>query len=153
LPDVARFEWAVNLASNVREVVPLPPRALDAVPARAAAYMTLRLQPSLSFLNSAWPIDAIWQANRQTEAAVVDLASGGVMLQVRRAGDAVAWARMDPATFAFVTALAEGRVLGAAMVAATLQDPAFDLTGLVQRIFAGGLVVAYHFCRGQEAPQ
>jgi hypothetical protein len=154
LPDVARFEWAVNRAGGLREMAPLPPQALAAVPAPTAAWIALRLQPSLSYLHSPWPIDAIWQANRQEEAAAVDLAKGdGAMLQIRRAGDAVAWRRLAPAPFAFRAALAAGRLLGAAIAAATRADPAFDHAGMLQRIFADGLVVACCLSPGHGAPQ
>jgi len=143
LADVARFEWALNIAASMRDTAPLPPRALAEVPANEAAYVAFRLQPSLIYLTSPWPIDAIWQANQENEVSAVDLASGGARLEIRRADDGVAWRRLDAATFAFRTALADGLVLAAAMAGATLQDPAFDVTAAVQHLFAEGLVVAY----------
>jgi hypothetical protein len=151
LADVARFEWALNVAARVQEIVPLPPQALAAVPAKEAAYIALRLQPSLSYITSPWPIDEIWESNQQTEVAAVDLVSGGARLQVRRAGDAVAWVRLDLATFAFRKALADGLVLGAAVEAATIQDSWFDLAAALQDIFAEGLAVAYCLSPQQEA--
>jgi hypothetical protein len=143
LADVARFEWALNIAGTVREVAALPPQALAAVPADEAAYVALRLQPSVRYLGSPWPVDAIWQANQQNEVPAVDLASGGTNLEIRRARDAVAWRRLDPATFAFRTALADGLVLAAAMAAATSRDPDFDLAAALHHIFAEGLAVAH----------
>jgi len=107
-----------------------------------------RLQPSLSYLTSPRPIDAIWQANQENEVSPVDLASGGARLEIRRADDGVAWRRLDAASFAFRTALADGLVLAAAMAGATLQDPAFDVTAAVQHLFAEELVVA--FCLSSE---
>ena len=65
LSDVARFEWALNIAGTVREATRLQAEALAAVPAHEAAYVALRLQPSLSYFASPWPIDAIWQANNR----------------------------------------------------------------------------------------
>src|SRR5262249_35742811 len=59
LADVARFEWALNIAASVREAAPLPPQALAEAPTNEAAYVALRLQPSLSYVISPWPIDAI----------------------------------------------------------------------------------------------
>ena len=126
------------------------PEALAAVSAEQAAYVALRLQPSLSYLASAWPIDAIWQANQQNEVPTVDFSGGGTKLEVRRAGEAVAWRRLDPASFAFRTALADGLVVAAAMAAATLLDPAFDLAAAVQRVFAEGLATAYCLSPEQE---
>jgi hypothetical protein len=153
LADVARFEWALNIAATVREVTPLSLEALAAVPAEQAAYLALRLQPSLTYLTSPWPIDAIWQANQQSEVPTVDLASGGISLEVRRSGAAAAWRRLDPASFAFRTALADGFVLAAAMAGATPQDPAFDLAAAVQDVFAERLATAYCLSPEQEAPQ
>jgi hypothetical protein len=143
LADVARFEWALNIARTVREAAPLPLPELAAVPADKAAYVVLRLQASVRYLGSPWPIDAIWQANQQNEVPTVDLASGGANLEIRRARDAVAWRRLDPATFAFRTALADGLVLAAALAAATSRDPDFDLAAALHHIFAEGLAVDY----------
>ncbi len=143
LADVARFEWALKIAASVRDTAPLLPRTLAAVPANEAAHIAFRLQPSLSYLTCPWPIDAIWQANQENEVSPVDLASGGARLEIRRAEDGVVWRRLDAATFAFRTALADGLVLAAAMAGAALQDLAFDPVAAVQHLFAEGLVVAY----------
>ncbi len=143
----------INIAATVREVTPLSPVALAAVPAEQAANVALRLQPSLTYLTSPWPIDAIWRANQQSEVSTIDLASGGISLEVRRSGAAVAWRRLDPASFAFRTALADGFVLAAAMAGATLQDPAFDLAAAIQHVFAEGLATAYCLSPEEEAPQ
>jgi hypothetical protein len=153
LADVARFEWALNIAASVREAAPLPPQVLAEVPTNEAAYVALRLQPSLSYVTSSWPIDTIWQANQENEVPLIDLASGGARLEVRRVGDSVGWLRLDPSTFAFRTALTDGLVLAAAMAAATLQDPAFDLAAAVQKIFAEGLAVAYCLSSDQKTFQ
>jgi hypothetical protein len=143
LADVARFEWALNIAATVREAIPLRAETLVAIPPGEAAYIALRLQPSLSYFASPWPIDAIWQANKEDEVPPIDLASGGTSLEIRRAGEAVVWRRLDPGTFAFRTALADGLVLAAAMAVATLRDPAFDLTAGLRHIFGEGLAVAF----------
>jgi hypothetical protein len=153
LTDIARFEWALNIAGSVQEAAPLPPQAFAEVPTNEAAYVALRLQPSLSYVLSPWPIDAIWLANRQSEVPPVDLASGGARLEIRRDGDAVAWLRLHPATFAFRQALAEGLALAEAFTASTQQDPAFDLAAAVQHIFAEGLAVAYCLASERKTSQ
>jgi hypothetical protein len=140
LADVARFEWALNIAASVREAAPLPPQVLAEVPTNEVAYVALRLQPSLSYVTSPWPIDAIWQANQENEVPLVDLASSGARLEIRRVGDSVGWRRLDPATFT-------------AMAAATLQDPAFDLAAAVQNIFAERLAIAYCVLSDQKTFQ
>jgi hypothetical protein len=153
LPDVARFEWALSIAATVRDATPLQAEALAAIPAQQAAYVALRLQPSLSYFASPWPIDAIWQANKEDEVPPIDLASGGTSLEIRRAGEAVAWQRLDSGSFAFRTALADGLVLAAAMAFTTLRDPAFDLTAALRHVFAEGLAVAFVISPEQETPR
>jgi hypothetical protein len=153
LADVARFEWALNIAATLREETPLQAERLAAIPPAEAAYVALRLQPSLSYFESPWPIDAIWQANHEDEVPPIDLSRGGTSLQIRRAGAAVAWRRLDPGTFEFQTALADGLVLAAAMSAATLKDPAFDLTEALQQVFADGLAVGFVISPAQENRQ
>jgi hypothetical protein len=152
LADVARFEWALNIAATVREATPLQSEALAAVPAQQAAYVALRLQPSLSYFASPWPIDTIWQANKEDEVPTIDLTSGGASLEIRRAGEAVVWRRIDAGTFAFRTALADGLVLAAAMAAATLRDAAFDVTAALRHVFAERLAVAFVISPQQETP-
>ena len=144
LADVARFEWALKMAATVREATPLPIETLAAVPPERAACLAVRLQPSASYFTSRWAIDTIWQANQQSEVPTVDLTLGGTGIEIRRAGDGVAWRRLDPSILAFRTALANGVVLAAAATA-TLEDPAFDLAAALDCIFAEGLAVAFYF--------
>ncbi len=145
LADVARFEWALNVAATVREAAPLPIEALAAVPPERAAGLALRLQPSVSYFASGWPIDTIWQVNQQREVPTVDLARGGARIEIRRAGDAVDWRRLDPGTFAFRTALAGGLVLAAAAATAAAEDPTFDVAAALDRVFGEGLAVGFYF--------
>jgi hypothetical protein len=152
LADVARFEWALNIAATQRETTPLQAETLAAVPLGKAAYIGLRLQPSLSYFASPWPIDAIWQANKEEKVPPIDLTSGGANLEIRRSGEAVVWRRLDPATFAFRTALADGLVLAAAMTAATLTDPAFDLIAALRQVLGEGLAVGFVISPEQETP-
>ena len=72
----------------------------------------------------------------------VDLASGGVRLEVRRAGDVATVSALAAADYALRTALARGATLEDAAAAALGVDPHFDLTAalhalLDERIFTG----------------
>jgi hypothetical protein len=107
----------------------------------------------LSYFASPWPIDTIWQANQEDEVPPIDVASGGASLEIRRAGETVVWRRLDPGTFAFRTALADGLVLAAAMSAATLRDAAFDLTAALRHVFSEGLAVGFVISPKQEVPR
>jgi hypothetical protein len=70
----------------------------------------------------------------------VDLASGGVRLEVRRAGDVATVRSLAAGDYALRTALARGNTLEDAAAAALGVDPHFDLTAalhamLDERIF------------------
>jgi hypothetical protein len=145
LADVARFEWALNVAATVREAAPLPIEALAAVSPEKAADLAVRIQPSARYFASGWPIDRIWQANQESEVPAIDLVRGGTCIEIRRAGDAAAWRRLDPGTFAFRRAIADGLVLAGAATTATVEDPAFDLAAALDRVFGDGLVVGFYF--------
>jgi hypothetical protein len=145
LPEVARFEWALNVTATVREEASLPIEALAAVPPEKAAYLAMCLQPSVSYFTSGWPIDTIWQANQQSEVPTVDLAYGGARIEIRRAGNAVDWRPLDPGTLAFRRVLADGLVLAAAAATATVEDRAFDFAAALDRVFAEGLAVGLYF--------
>jgi hypothetical protein len=139
--DVARLEWALNSALAKGQPTPLRADTFAAIPAGEVAYVTLRLQPSLSYLASPWPIDAIWRANQADEVPTVDLAGGGANLEIRRDGEAVFWRRLNLGTFAFRKSLADGRVVAGALMAASLCDPVFDPAAALRDVFAEGLVV------------
>src|SRR5262249_32525180 len=125
LPDVARLEWAMNLAWHAPDVAPIARAALTHAP-------TIALHPSVTLLQSPWPVDAIWRAN-QAEATDdrVDLDSGGVRLQVWRAGDDVCLRSLAPAAFALREAIARTGELEAAAGAALTVDPDADLAALL----------------------
>jgi len=136
LADVARFEWALNIAATVREAAPLAGggarrgssaagRIRRAAPAAVAQLFRLVLADRRDLAGQ-----------QRDEVPPIDLASGGASLEIRRAGEAVGWRRLDPGTFAFRTALADGLVLAAAMAAATLRDPCFDLTTALRHVSA-----------------
>jgi hypothetical protein len=152
LPDVARFEWSLNIAATVPEEPPLQIAALATVPPEEAAHLALRLQPSAIFFTSVWPIDAIWEANRQAEVPTVDLAAGGTRIEIRRTGETVAWRRLDPGAYAFRTALADGLTLALAAGAAALRDGAFDLAAALESVFAEGVVIAFGNSPERESP-
>ena len=124
LPDVARLEWAMNAALHAPDVEPIAPEALRAP-------VTLALHPSVTLLQSPWPLDAIWRASQpDAESDAVDLDAGGVVLQVWRAGEEVAFRRLSAAGFAFRNALARSGQLHTAAEAALAADAGADLATL-----------------------
>jgi hypothetical protein len=143
LADVARLEWAVNAAAHAEDRTPLAPAALEAVAPEDAGRLVLRLEPSASWLRSPWPLDRIWRAN-QPDAdpdATVDLAAGGVTLEIRRGpDDAVTMRPLATGEFAFRAALGAGATLGVAADAGTAADPGFDLPAALRALLDEGLL-------------
>jgi hypothetical protein len=145
LPDVARLEWAMNVALNADDAAPLDPAALGAVPAANAGRLVLHFHPSIALLESPWPLDRLWTANQPESdpEEVVDLGAGGVRLEIRRRGDDVVWRTLDPATFAFRRALADGRPLEEAAGAALAVDAGFDLAAGLHDLLLEEAVVGW----------
>jgi hypothetical protein len=145
LPDVARLEWALHAAIHAEDVEPLDPARLRGLPEDELPQVMLCLDPSLAFLSSRWPIDRIFRANQPDAdpGIVVDLAVGGVYLEVRRIGDDAVFRALDRPTYAFRLALAEGHCLEEAAATALALDDSFDLAAAFQALFAEHLPIDF----------
>lgn len=145
LADVARLEWALNLARLAEDGPPLDRAALGRVEAARVPELTFVLDPSLVLLASPWPIDLIWRANQPgaDPDATVDLAAGGVRLEIRRAGDEVEIRRLDAGDYALRRALLDGLPLGQAAERAVTADPAFDLSRSLAVLLAERLLCGF----------
>jgi putative DNA-binding protein len=143
LPDVARLEWAMNRALHAEDAVTLAPRWLGAVPPDEVGRLKLRLHPSVTLLESPWPIDRIWRANQAgaDPEATVSLDGGGVRLEVYRVENDVAFRALPPGTYAFRQALASDLDLESAVEAARAADSSFDLTHALSDLLDDGLIV------------
>lgn len=145
LPDVARLEWAINVARHAEVIAPIDRRRLATVPVEDMPRLSFRLDPSLLLLASAWPVDAIWRAN-QGDAGVepaVDLGAGDVQLAVRRVGDDVIIRALDPASYAFREALRDGQTLEQAAAVALAIDARFDLTRAIHELLDTDLLTDF----------
>jgi putative DNA-binding protein len=152
LPDVARLEWALHAALHAEDVESLDPARLRGLPEDELPQVRLRLDPSLTLLSSRWPIDRIFRVN-QPEAdpsTVVDLAAGGVHLEVRRIGDDAVFRALDRPMYAFLLELAEGHSLEEAAATALALANSFDLTSAFQALFAEHLAIAFHTAASRQ---
>lgn len=145
LPDVARLEWAMNVALTAENAEALDPARLAGVPPAEAARFAFRLHPSLSLLASPWPVDRIWTAHQGDDEAVapVDVDAGGVRLEIRRRGDDVIVRRLDDPEYRFLCALAGGRPLEAAAAAALASDAGFDLSAALSLLLGEGVIIDF----------
>jgi hypothetical protein len=95
--------------------------------------------------------DRVWQAN-QPEAdpeAGVDLAAGGVALEVRRRDSAVTFRHLARAEFAFRFALDAGTSLETAADAAMMENSRFDLTEALRALLGEALLVGLTCARAK----
>lgn len=142
LPDVARLEWALNVALHAPDARPVEPEGLRALP-------SLALHPSLTLLASPWPIDAIWRAHQPGAVeTAVDLDTGGVRLQIWRADDEAVFRGLLPDELAFREALVHSGRLDDGAEAALAADPDADLVALVRRLLDERVLVEPGATRG-----
>ena len=143
LPDVARLEWALEVARHAPESGRMDRAQLSAMAIEEMPRLTVSLEASLSLVASPWPIDQIWKANQPDVAAPpeLDLAAGGAHLEVRRVDGAVVMRSLDPASHAFRSALAQGHTLEQAADAALAIESEFDVTGAIRNLIEDGVWV------------
>jgi hypothetical protein len=145
LADVARLEWAMNVALHAEESRAMEPAVLGEVQAEDVGRLVFRVDPSAAWLRSPWPVDRIWRANQPgvDPGAIVDLTAGPVRLEVRRRDDHVTLRAVVPADFALRSALGAGATLEAAADAATAEDPGFDLAASLRTLLEEGLLTGF----------
>jgi hypothetical protein len=135
LADVAQLEWAMNVAFHAADVAPVGPGRLALTPPEELGTLVLGFEPSVTYVASRWPIDAIWRANQPgAEQMSVDLDSESVRLEVRRRDDDVVFRALSAGSFAFRRALAHQEPLERALNAALTAEPSFDLTSEIRAL-------------------
>lgn len=143
LSDVARLEAAWAFAYHAEEAEPIHPAALMEFPEDRLEDVLLRLHPSHRFVNSAYPIDAIWRINQPESESdeVVDLAQGGVNMLVCRPDVEVVLLSVGGGAFAFLMSLAARQPLGVAWTTAVSMEPEFQLLPELTRLLSSRVFV------------
>ncbi len=144
LADVARFEWLMNVAAQASDAEAMSADCLAGMAPQDAVRLAFTLRPSYGYLSSRWPVDRIWRANQPgaCSEAVIDLASGGVHLEVCRRGGDVVFRALDDSTFAFRQAVAMGACFGEAIERALAREPDFAVGAALAALFADEAVSA-----------
>jgi hypothetical protein len=136
LTSFAALEWAVGQVSSATERAQCPWIELSRLGTERLVDSTLELQQGLRYLRSPWRIDELmttYLSGAEPERFI--LAEASTFIEVRGARGTVRLARLDPPTFAFRAALAQGGSIGDAATNALHLDPAFD-AGAALRSFA-----------------
>lgn len=141
LPDVARLEWLRQRAILAPAAASIDPEALGAATRKTAESLRIVLHPSVHWLDSRHPVLTIWSyALRPADESLV-LGNDGESVVLWRDDDEVAMDAVDPASFACITAVAQGLTLGEARSAAQSIDNGFDLDACLESLFAHELVI------------
>ena len=139
LPDVARFEWALNLAANADDAPALDLAALAGIPRDMHAALRFEPQPSVRLLELQYQADAVADAvlaGDDGAMAAIDLASSPVRLVVNRGPHGVDARRLTPGGYAFARRLFGGQRLSEVL----------ELAGA-----EGAMLLADHFINGRLA--
>jgi len=139
--DVARLEWAFNVANTAADAPQMTPADLRSASPNHWERLGFTLHPSVGLVSSAFPIDRIWRAHQGTEGFEirVDLKGPTTRLLILRDRDNdIAWRRLSAAESAFLRGLRAGRGLDFACETAREKDPRFDAPGFLGDLLHSG---------------
>ena len=127
LADVARLDWALNVAFHAGLEPRLSAADLARWPQDSLLSLSARLPTGSSLIESDYPLERIWQAS-QPGAPVdrVDLAAGPVCLAIFRRSEDAAFVVLAPGEAAFIKCLCRGDPLATAARYASQVEEDFD---------------------------
>jgi hypothetical protein len=137
LADVARLDWALNVAFHTADVSRLEPAELEGFSIGALAAAPLPFVPGTTLLRSVYPLDRIWAASQPAATEGVTLDGNGVHILVFRSGEDASFLALGEGEGVFAAALIEEKTLEQATESALCANPAFDLS----KVFARFLVI------------
>jgi hypothetical protein len=135
LADVARLDWALNVAFHGPAGRRLAAADLAGIAAERLPSLSLALPEGATLIGSRYPLDRIWNAAQPgAPAETVDLGEGPAALLVLRRADDAAFIVLAAGEAAFVAALVGGESLEGAAEEASHADPSFDLSTAFARL-------------------
>jgi hypothetical protein len=143
LGDVARLDWALNVAFHNPWQSRLTAADLAAIPAEQLPSARIGLAPGTAVIRSIHPLDRIWAASQPgASSATVDLDAGGTSLLVFRQRDDSGFVALRAGEAAFASSLLANASLEDAAVAAFAADAGFDLSVIFRRLLDLTVLVA-----------
>lgn len=140
LADVARLDWALNLAFHAPAGGRLAAADLTAVSTDRLPSLRLALAPGTVLISSPYPLDRIWAASQPgAPGDPVDLEGGATDLLVLRRPDDAAFMALSVGEAAFVAGIVTGLSLEEAACRA---HSGFDLTACFARLVGRGAFAA-----------
>lgn len=138
LPDVAAFEWALNVAYHAGDTPLLRPE--DLPDPETAAQLCLPLHPSAQRLSTPFPISEIWQVHQPDAPAIerIDMNGGGERLLIWRQGIDICWRKLEAGEDILLAELEGGAALGKAALSASGRSD-FDFPASFSWMLDGGV--------------
>ena len=140
--DIGDLEVARGKAFHAADAAPLPPQAFAAIPAQELAGIRLSLHPSVSLLQSQFPIVSLWHANQETGDVALPQWRAEAALIARPMLEVEVW-NLPPGGFEFLTALARGAAMAEAAEAAASAAPDFDLAVNLAVLIQANIVTGF----------
>jgi hypothetical protein len=142
IADIADLEVARGKAYHAADAVSLPPQAFAAIPAERLAGLRLAFHPSVSLLQSRFPIVSLWHANREAGDVALPRVRPEAALIARPMLEVEVW-NLPPGGCAFLTALRRGATMAEAAEAAMVAAPDFDLAVNLAVLIEAGVVTGF----------
>jgi hypothetical protein len=140
LPDVARMEWLAHRAYYARDAVAPDPVRLASALEREDGALRLGFAPACALLASPWPLTRIWEVHQEDYQGEfsVDLEAGPERILIYRPQFRVLVGTLSTGSYRFLERCRAGATVGAALDAALVAEPGFDLgAGLAVWLGAG----------------
>lgn len=153
--DVARLEWAYQEVLVAADHPTLDVCALETVALDAYPSLCFLTHPALRLVSSAYPLLAIWKANRDETpegTAEIRLDAGASRLLLMRRETHVELRELSPGDYALLRAFALGESLGDAAESALTADPALDLGAALARLVKLEVLVDFSIA-GADGPE
>jgi hypothetical protein len=135
--DVARLEWSYQQILVAADHPSFDLTALAAVAPEHYPSLRFATHPALRLVSSAYPVLAIWKANRDEaldDAAEIRLDAGASRLMLIRREQYVELRELSPGDYALLYSFTLGEPLGDAAESALIVDPALDLGAALTRL-------------------
>jgi hypothetical protein len=142
IADIADLEVARGMAYHAADAASLPPQAFAAIPTERLAGLRLTFHPSVSLLQSRFPIVSLWQANQEAGGAGLPRWRPEAALIARPMLEVEVW-NLPPGGFAFLTALRRDATMAEAADAAMDAAPDFDLAVNLSVLIQAGIVTGF----------
>ena len=141
LADVARLEWAVHECLHACDMPAVDLTAISALPESEHGGLRVRVAPAVRHMRSAWPVQAIWEANQPGRDGTAERIEGPDCVLVRRAALEGVVERLDADAYACFEALAAGESLERAIDA--LGEGGDRFPALLAQWCAGGVIAGF----------